>query len=152
MNTSLDNLKTFPRSSADRETFTYDAFQTIEDLLKQIIIQQDVSIVEVADRLLELTPATGVKIEKLADRWVVHTEGKLHIIFGTSRPLSMLRSVAARIAVLSNETTGQGAFLYGGEGDIIKPKNFGTYSKYHVKTMNTPSQVWLEIVPIKDVT
>jgi hypothetical protein len=122
----------------------------VADILQQTLESRDVDIVIVVNGILAQTPASGVRCTRHPDKWVIEGDGFYQELKAAPRSLNMLRLMCARLAVLSLETTGRDTFLYGGEGDILLPKNGQGFHRFHVQTMNTPGEQWFEITPIQD--
>jgi hypothetical protein len=121
----------------------------VVQLLYDTLHGRNVDLVEVINQLLEIVPPSGLRCSRLDNKWLIDINQVREEISAERRSLSMLRSMCARLAVLSHETTGSDMFLYGGEGDIILQQN-GRTLRFHVKTMNTMGQQWFEIHPLSN--
>jgi len=158
-------IETIPVS--DKKSIRVDSFRTsdspelngqarqtlnqIKPLLSSMFTQQKVDVTSLVDQLLLLLPQQGLRCEREAGAWSIQTGSHVELVEAPPRQLSLVRSLCARLAVLSQETTGVSPFLYGGEGDIIVHHPDQSTRRYHVKTMNTTAAQWFEITPIKDV-
>ncbi len=123
---------------------------TVVQILRDMLASHSVDVVEAVNNILEWMPASGIRCARLPDTWVVESRGVRQELTALPRSLSMLRSICARLAILNHESTGVDAFLYGGEGDVVVSDKRMGIRRYHVATMNTPSEQWFNILPIKD--
>jgi len=126
------------------------AVSAVADILQQTLESRDVDMVMVVNRILTQTPASGVRCTRHPDKWVIEGDDFRQELKAVPRTLNMLRLMCARLAVLSLETTGKESFLYGGEGDILLRNTNRGFHRFHVQTMNTPSEQWFEITPMQD--
>ncbi len=140
--------------TSDSPELNGQALQTlnqIKPILASMFTQKKVDVTLLVDQLLSLIPQQGLRCEREAGAWSIKSGSHVEIIEAPPRLLSLIRSLCARLAVLSQETTGVPPFLYGGEGDIVVRHPDQSTRRYHVKTMNTTAAQWFEIAPIKDV-
>lgn len=125
-------------------------FLQVVRMMNGLLVAERIDLVDFVNHLLGASPPTGWKCTREANRLVLESDDQRVIIPGEPRPLSMVRTICARLAELSRETTGSEPFPYGGNGEITFNGKLGVASSYHVSTMNTTGQQWFEIHPLPE--
>jgi hypothetical protein len=115
--------------------------------LSAVFNERMVDVPGVVDKLLQVASLSSVRCDVQEKEIVLKADGIKKYIHLSAQSRSILRAISARLALLSHETTGADAFIYGGQGEVVLDDDH----RYHIETKNTTSEQGFEINPIKDV-
>jgi hypothetical protein len=121
--------------------------QQIGEILTSAFALQRIDIDQLVKQVMSPIATHFLRCSVIQDQIVIEIANHRLSYTVEPRKRSMIRTMCARIAMLSHETTGVDPFLYGGEGEIHLPLE-GTVRRFHVRTMNTTGQQWFEIHPL----